>query len=125
MLAALPNLKDNGEPVPLQFPLPPFIKSPHIGIGKHALGISFGAGEEKKLQTILASGKTSPAPIMSFAYDFDAIMKIVTALAAAEPQAAKAVKEVVDLGLTGKASTSIRFTDRGVSVKSRTVTTKK
>ncbi|MGB0647535.1 MAG: hypothetical protein ACPGQS_10195, partial [Bradymonadia bacterium] len=124
MLAALPALKDDGQPVPLQFPLPPSIKSPHIGIGKHALGISFGTGEEKKLQAILSSGKTSPAPIVGFAYDFDALMKILT-LAASEPQAAQAVKEIMDLGLSGKASMSLRFTDRGISITSRQVTQKK
>ena len=120
MLASLPAMTDNGEPVALnQLPLPPYLKAPHIGIGKHAIGLSVGEGEAKNLKTILASGKTSAAPLFSFSYDLDGLMKIIKVMAPSSKEATAALKEFDNLGLTGKSSTTLEITKSGLRLKTR------
>jgi hypothetical protein len=125
MLASLPAMKDNGEPVALnQFPLPPFLKAPHIAIGKHAIGISVGEGEAARLKAVLSSGKTSPAPILTFAYDLDGFLKIVKAVAKNSPEAAVALKEIDKMGLSGRSTTTVEMKKTGLHTKSRQVMSK-
>ena len=120
MLASMPAMTDNGEPVALnQFPLPPFLKSPHIGIGKHAIGISVGEGEAKNLKAILSSGKTSTAPLFSFSYDLDGLMKIVKVMAPNSKEAKAALAEFDKLGLSGKSRTSLEMTKSGLRLTTR------
>jgi hypothetical protein len=125
MLASMPAMTDNGEPVALnQFPLPPFLKAPHIGIGKHAIGISVGEGEAKNLKAILASGKTSSAPLFSFSYDLDGLMKVIKVMAPNSQEASVAMKELDKLGLTGKSNTALEMTKSGLRLKTRQETGK-
>lgn len=125
MLASLPAMTDNGEPVALnQFPLPPFLKAPHIAIGKHAIGISVGEGESQKLKEILASGKTSSAPIVTVSYDLDGFLKLVKALAISNKEADAALKEIEKMGLSGRSTTTVKMKKTGLQIKSRQVMTK-
>lgn len=122
MLATLPAMKPDAVPMPLlNYPLPAFAKSPHIALGKSALGISIGTNEQNRLKALVGAAAKKNSPFVSISYDFDKMSKALEAAKSTSPELTEAAAEFAKMGLSGASTSDVKFTKKGLEVSSEQI----
>jgi len=120
LLAALPKMKPDGIPMPLnQFPMPAFAKAPHLALGANSLGLSIGTNEKTRLQALVGGSSLKPSSFVSVSYDFDKMIKALKAAESSNPDLAKTVAELTKMGLKGSSASDVKFTKKGLEFSTK------
>ena len=114
------NLADDGKAVELPLPLPPeaqkMIGKVFLAMKGNGIAASVGAGEEQNLAAALEAKGASPAPLLSFAYDAQRLVKLTEGTMGEEE---KAIVQAMT-GLMGVSRTTLAFTKKGLEIQQTT-----